>query len=149
MKTSHYESVVIINAALEDDQVAATLSRIQETIKLNSGEITDVDDWGRKRLAYPINKSKSGYYVIYRYTAPTEAIAKIERMFRLDETVIRYLTILLDKAALDNIEYEKEARKNTAETESVNVEKEAPVEEEVVETSEDKDTEAKAEEETN
>jgi small subunit ribosomal protein S6 len=101
MKTNHYESVVIVNATLEDDQIEVTFGRIEELIKSNGGEITENDKWGRKRLAYPIQKSKSGYYSVYRFIAPRELIAKLERAYRLDESIIRYLTIVLDKNAIE------------------------------------------------
>jgi small subunit ribosomal protein S6 len=102
MKTNHYESVVIVNAAHEDDQIEATFSRVEELIKSNGGEISDIDKWGRKRLAYPIHKSKSGYYSVYRFVAPREIVAKLERAYRLDESIIRYLTIVLDKKAIEH-----------------------------------------------
>ncbi len=107
MKTNHYESVIIINAALEDEQVEATISRIKEQIITNGGEIVDLDKWGRKRLAYPIQKAKSGYYVVIRFVAPSDLIVKIERIYKLDETIIRYLTVLLSKHDLEGIEKEK------------------------------------------
>lgn len=108
MRKNHYESVVIINAALEDDQIENTISNVKESITSNGGEITDIENWGRKRLAYPIQKSKSGYYVILRFLAPVSLISTLERMYRLDETIIRYLTISLDKRALDYIQKQKE-----------------------------------------
>ncbi|MDH7606046.1 MAG: 30S ribosomal protein S6 [Melioribacter sp.] len=109
MRTKSYESVVIINAALEDEQVEATISRLQEVITTHGGEIFDIDRWGRKRLAYPIQKAKSGYYVIFRFNAPTNLISILERSLRLDENVIRYLTIALDKFALEAIKKQKES----------------------------------------
>ncbi len=112
MKTSHYESVVIINASLEDEQIEAVLSRIEEVIKNNGGEIVDVDKWGRKRLAYPIKKAKSGFYCIYRFKSPRDLIGKLDRAYRLDETIIRYLTVALDKEALDHYAKQKEAQEN-------------------------------------
>ena len=108
-----YESVVILNAALEDEQIDATIARIQETITTHGGEIVDLDKWGRKRLAYPIKKAKSGYYAVCRFTASTDLIAVLERNYRLDENIIRYLTIVLDKFALEAIAKQKE--KATAE----------------------------------
>jgi small subunit ribosomal protein S6 len=107
MKTKHYESIVIINAALDDGQIEETISKIEETIKLNGGEISETDKWGRKRLAYPIQKAKSAYYCIFRFTAPTDLIAKLERFYRLDENITRQLTIVLDKNALLYIEESK------------------------------------------
>ena len=111
MRTRTYESVAIINAALEDEQIEATISRILEVITSHGGEIIDTDKWGRKRLAYPIQKAKSGYYLVLRFNAPTELIAALERNYRLDETIIRYLTITLDKFALEAIAKQKETSK--------------------------------------
>lgn len=104
-----YESVVLINAALEDDQIETTIARISETITTHGGEIIDLDKWGRKRLAYPIKKAKSGYYAVYRFTASTDLIATLERNYRLDENIVRYLTITLDKFALEAIAKQKDA----------------------------------------
>ena len=109
MRIKSYESVVIINAALEDEQIESTISRLQEVITTHGGEIFDIDRWGRKRLAYPIQKAKSGYYVICRFNAPTNLISIFERSLRLDENVIRYLTIALDKFALEAIKKQKES----------------------------------------
>lgn len=117
MKTNHYESVVITNAALEDEQIEVTLARIEETIKSNGGEITDIDRWGRKRLAYPIQKAKSGYYTVYRFIAPRDLITTLERVYRLDENIIRFLTIVLDKKALEHYERMKEESAKSAASE--------------------------------
>jgi len=107
MKTRQYESVVILNAALEDRQIEEATNRIKETVSVNGGEIFDIDIWGRKRLAYPIQKAKSGYYSIFYFNAPSDAIKKIERMYRLDEDIFRYLTIVLDKTDMANFEKKK------------------------------------------
>jgi len=112
MRKRTYESVVIINAALEDEQVEATISRMQETVTTHGGELIELDKWGRKRLAYPIKKAKSGYYVVFRFSATTDLVATLERNYRLDENVIRYLTIQLDKFALEAIAKQKESAKN-------------------------------------
>jgi small subunit ribosomal protein S6 len=112
MRKRTYESVAIINAALEEDQIESTIARMQETITTHGGEMLDLDKWGRKRLAYPINKAKSGYYVIFRFNASTDLIATLERNYRLDENVIRYLTIQLDRFALEAIAKQKEVFKN-------------------------------------
>lgn len=123
MKQNHYESVVIINAALEDEQINTAINRIEVSIKTNGGEIEEVDQWGRKRLAYPINKSKSGFYVVFRYVSPSDAVAKIERDLRLDETVMRYLTVLLDSRALEHYAQQKNKAEKAKELESQPTEK--------------------------
>jgi small subunit ribosomal protein S6 len=101
MRKNMYESAVIINAALDDAQIEAIITKIQDTIQLNGGTISLLDRWGRKRLAYMINKSKIGFYVIFRFEAPSEAISKLERVYRLEESIIRFLTIKLDKFAVE------------------------------------------------
>ncbi len=112
MHSRYYESVVIINAALEDDQIESIITRIQELITTNGGEILEVDKWGRKRLAYPIQKAKSGYYLVLRFKSQPELISILERQYRLDESIVRYLTIVLDKYALDAIAKQKESSKS-------------------------------------
>ena len=77
MKKNHYESVVIINAALEDEQINSIITKIEEHLKSKEAEITETDKRGRKRLAYPIQKSKSGYYVIFRFISDTSVISGV------------------------------------------------------------------------
>ena len=107
MKTNHYESVIIFNSTLEDPQVDSILSSLEEQMSANGVEISDVEKWGRKRLAYQIQKGKSGLYVIYHFTSPREYITKFERSLRLDENVIRFLTIKLESKDLAFIEKKK------------------------------------------
>lgn len=107
MKTNVYESAVLINAALDDEQIDSIISRIKETIVNNGGEIREIENWGRKRLAYMVKKSKIGYYVIFRFNAPSTLISKLERYYTLDEYILRYLTIKLDADAVEHLEMHK------------------------------------------
>jgi len=109
LKTNAYESTVMINAALDDDQIEAEVSRLQENIINFGGEIIEVEKVGRKRLAYIVNKSKIGYYAIFRFNAPSNIVAKLERSYSLNDNVLRFLTILLDKDALEYFEKNKAA----------------------------------------
>lgn len=95
-----YESTVIINASLDDTQVESVITRITETITKNGGAVTALNKWGRKRLAYPINKKTNGYYLNMEFAAPSGLIAVLERSYQLDEMVLRYLTIVLDAKAI-------------------------------------------------
>lgn len=110
MRISQYETAVIINAALEDSAIEAEITKIKETIENFGGTIVDLDKWGRKRLAYQIKKHKIGFYVIYRYNAPTDAVAKIERLLRLNESIVRFLTVKLDKFAIEHLDDQKAKR---------------------------------------
>ena len=109
MKTNAYESTVMINAALDDDQIDAEVSRLQGNIINFGGEIIEVEKVGRKRLAYIVNKSKIGYYAIFRFNAPSNIVAKLERSYSLNDNVLRFLTIVLDKDALEYFEKNKAA----------------------------------------
>ena len=115
-----YESAVLISAALEEDQIQSIISRIKELISSNDGEITDVEDWGRKRLAYMIKKSKIGYYIIFQFNAYPQIISTLEKFYKLDENILRYLTIKLTKNALE--QFEKIKAQSLAEANNVIVE---------------------------
>jgi small subunit ribosomal protein S6 len=95
-----YETTFIINASIEDSQIEALVSHAKEIITSNGGEITALNPWGRKRLAYVIDKKNNGYYVNIEFRAPGTVIARLEHLFHLDENVLRFLTIHLDKKAL-------------------------------------------------
>ncbi|MCL6493538.1 MAG: 30S ribosomal protein S6 [Ignavibacterium sp.] len=107
MKSGVYESAILINAALEDNQIENVLNRVREFITTNGGQIRDFENWGRKRLAYPVEKNKIGYYAIFRFDAPGSIVSKLERFYNLDEHILRYLTIKLSKEALEQIETNK------------------------------------------
>lgn len=107
MKTDVYESAVLINAALDDQQIETILTRIKDFITVNGGQIQEVENWGRKRLAYQVEKSKIGYYAIFRFDAPGNIVAKLERTYSLDEQILRFLTLKLSKDALEQIEKNK------------------------------------------
>ncbi len=113
-----YESAVLLNAALEDEQIQSLISRIKEVITTNGGEISEIEDWGRKRLAYMVNKNKIGYYAIFRFNALPDIISKLERFYKLDDNILRYLTIKLSKGALEQMEINKS--KSSAEANSEN-----------------------------
>lgn len=107
MRTGVYESAVLINAALDDQQIEAILSRINDIIINNGGQIRELENWGRKRLAYPVDKSKIGYYAIFRFDAPSDIVAKLERIYSLDEQILRFMTLKLSSDALEQLEKNK------------------------------------------
>jgi small subunit ribosomal protein S6 len=95
-----YESVALINATLEDPQIDSIIEKIQDFIVKQGGTIRNIDKWGRKRLAYPINKKNNGFFVVLEFDAPGEVIAKLTRYYSLEEQVMRHLTIQLDRNVL-------------------------------------------------
>ena len=120
MTKKMYESAILINAALEDNQIQSIISHVKELISSNDGEITDVEDWGRKRLAYMIKKSKIGYYIIFQFNAYPHIISTLEKFYKLDENILRYLNIRLTTNALEQIE--KNKKQSLAEANDIIVE---------------------------
>ncbi|MFZ2324487.1 MAG: 30S ribosomal protein S6 [Ignavibacteriaceae bacterium] len=107
MGRSVYESAILINAALDDQQIESIITRVKDLITNNGGEIRELENWGRKRLAYPVEKSKIGYYAIFRFDALGDIVAKLERAYSLDEQILRFVTLKLSKDALEQIEKNK------------------------------------------
>ena len=95
-----YETTFIVNAGLDDPQIDAVIDKVKELIVKNGGEVRDLLKWGRKRFVYPIKKKNNGFYTVIEFVGPGDAIAKLERHYQLEEHIIRYLTIQLDKRAL-------------------------------------------------
>ena len=91
-----YELAVVLTAAIEDDQRAAALEQVKELITRFGGTVTNVDEWGKKRLAYEIKKMKEGYYYFITFEAEPTCPPEIEQRIRIMENVIRYLCIRQD-----------------------------------------------------
>ncbi len=91
-----YELAVVVNAKLEDDARAAVVEKVKEYITRYNGVITNVDDWGKKKLAYEIQKMSEGYYYFIQFEAESDSPAEIERHVRIMENVLRYLCVKRD-----------------------------------------------------
>lgn len=92
----HYETTIIINGALEEDSINQVVTRTTEFITRNGGTIKKADHWGRRRLAYAINKKNNGYYVQFQVDAGAEMLPLLDRFYQLEEHIIRHLTLQLD-----------------------------------------------------
>ncbi|MCS7176749.1 MAG: 30S ribosomal protein S6 [Candidatus Kapabacteria bacterium] len=95
-----YETTAIINAALEDADIRATIDRFKEYIESHGGEIQLFYELGKRRLAYPIKKRNTGYYVYAAYEAHPTALPLLERLFLLEENFLRHLTLQIDPEVL-------------------------------------------------
>lgn len=91
-----YELAVVDNAKIEDDVRTATIEKVKEYVVRYGGTITNVDEWGKKRLAYEIQKMREGFYYFIQFEADATAPAEIERHVRIMENVIRYLCVRQD-----------------------------------------------------
>ena len=96
MTMNKYELALVINAKIEDDARAAVVEKAKDYITRLGGTITNVDEWGKKRLAYEIQKMREGYYYFIQFDASAECPAEIERRVRIMEPVMRYLCVKQD-----------------------------------------------------
>lgn len=92
-----YETTVIYDPGLEETRVNEEVERVTQPIAQAGGEVIEVQRWGKRKLAYVIRKRRDGTYVHVKHKSPPELIAEMERRFRLNESVLRHLTILAPK----------------------------------------------------
>ena len=87
-----YESVIIINPSVDDEGIKALIKKYTDIIN-NDGKVESVNEIGKKRLAYEIMKNKEGYYTVFNFEAKPELIAELERNYRIDDSVMKFITI--------------------------------------------------------
>lgn len=93
-----YELCVVVNAKLEDEERAKVVDKCKSYIERFGGTITDVDEWGRKKLAYEIQHEKEAYYYFIHFDAEATAPAEIENRVRIMDNVVRFLCVRTDEA---------------------------------------------------
>lgn len=103
---ANYESVLIARQDLGASQVSNIVEELTNVIKKEGGEVVRVDNWGLKNLAYRIKKNRKGHYVVLNIAAPASAIAEYERLMRVNEDVIRYMTVKVEEFSSANAEKE-------------------------------------------
>lgn len=91
-----YELAVVVSAKIEDDARAAVVEKVKDLITRFGGNVTDVDEWGKKRLAYEIQKMKEGFYYFITFESDSNCPNEIEHRVRIMENVIRYLCVRQD-----------------------------------------------------
>ncbi|MFP4089111.1 MAG: 30S ribosomal protein S6 [Cyclobacteriaceae bacterium] len=114
----NYETVFILNPVLSDDQMKDTAAKFVNILKENGADIVNEENWGLRKLAYPINHKTTGFYNMVEFAASPETVAILETEYRRDERVMRFLTVSLDKHALEYNERRRkgEFKKNKKET---------------------------------
>jgi small subunit ribosomal protein S6 len=90
-----YETTFIVNAALEDGDIESVISKVKSYIENHGAEIIEINKWGRRRLAYPINKKYNGFYVHIVFESTPATVPILERFLVLEDTVLRHLTLIL------------------------------------------------------
>ncbi len=97
---NHYETVFILNPVLSEDQIEETVKKYEDFLTSKGAKFISKENWGLKKLAYPIQHKKSGFYHLFEFQVAGEAIDSYELGFRRDERIMRYLTVKLDKHAI-------------------------------------------------
>lgn len=95
-----YETVIVLTPLLSEDVSKEAIAKFKNILTEGGAEIVHEDNWGLKKLAYPIEKKTTGFYHLIEFKAPGELISKLEIEYKRDERVMRFLTIKLDKHAL-------------------------------------------------
>ncbi len=110
---NHYETVFILTPVLSEEQMKEAVKKFKGFLTDSGGEIVHEENWGLRKMAYPINKKSTGFYHLLQFKASGEATNRLELEFRRDERVIRFLTVRLEKYAL---EYAEKRRRNKQES---------------------------------
>ena len=107
--TNRYETVFILTPVLSEEQAKEAVAKFKSLLKDGGAKVHHEEDWGLRKLAYPIQKKSTGFYRLIEFETEGSLIADMELAFRRDERVIRFLTVRMDKHA---IEYAEKRRSN-------------------------------------
>ncbi len=108
---NQYETVFIATPVLSETQMKEAVNKFKKVITNSKGKIVHEEDWGLKKLAYPIQKKSTGFYHLIEFRVEPEIIAKLETEYRRDERILRFLTMKMEKYAVVYSE-KKRARKS-------------------------------------
>ncbi len=111
---NQYETVFIVTPVLSDDQVKETVKKFKKILTEGGAEILVEEDWGLRKLAYPIKHKTTGFYNLIEFKAEGALIEKLETEFRRDEKIIRFLTFKMDKYAVQYSDKKKKLKKENS-----------------------------------
>ena len=110
---NQYETVFILNPVLSEEQIREAVDKFTGFLKSNGAEIINVEKWGLRKLAYLIDKKKSGFYNLLEFKAPTSVISNLEIEMKRDERVLRFLTVAMDKNGAEYATQRRDKVKNS------------------------------------
>ena len=112
---NQYETVFIVTPVLSDDQMKETVKKYTDFLEKNGAEIVYTNNWGMRKLAYPIKKKTTGFYYLIEFKAEGSLINDLEVAYKRDERLLRFLTVSLDKHAIAYNEKKRNAKKEASE----------------------------------
>ncbi len=121
---NHYETVFILTPVLSDAQMKEAVEKFTTVLTSNGATIVNEENWGLRKLAYPIQKKSTGFYTLVEFDGEPTIIKKLETAFRRDERVLRFLTFRLDKYAAEYAAKRRSLKAGKTETAKVEVESE-------------------------
>jgi small subunit ribosomal protein S6 len=104
---NHYETVFILTPVLSDAQMKEAVEKFKNFLLQEGAEITNEENWGLRKLAYPIDKKSTGFYSLFQFSAESGVIDRLEVQYRRDERIIRFLTLKMDRFAVEYAEKRK------------------------------------------
>jgi small subunit ribosomal protein S6 len=117
MVLNQYETVFILTPVLSAEQMKDTVEKFKQILIDGGAEIEHQEDWGLKKLAYPIRKKNTGFYTVIQFKSPPELIKTLDTEYRRDEKVIRHLVVSLDKFAVAYAEKRRQKKLTESKTE--------------------------------
>lgn len=92
----NYELMYIIKTNVDDEKRPEVIEKYKQIITNNGGEIVNLDEWGKRRLAYEVDKNREGYYVLMNFKSSVEACQELERLIKIDEAILKHLVVRLE-----------------------------------------------------
>ena len=118
----HYETVFITTPVLSEDQMKETVTKFRNILKENDAEIVYEESWGLRKLAYPIDKKSTGFYYLIEFKVDPKVIDELEIEFKRDERILRFMTVAMDKYAIEYAEKRKNEKSSKTQEKSENTE---------------------------
>lgn len=103
MTNNFYEKIVLLLPTLSEEEVKDVINKITSFITDNGGEVLKIENWGKKKLAYKLNKQSKGYYVLFIFKAPPKTIHSIEEFYKVYDFVFKYMVIKLSKEQIASL----------------------------------------------
>jgi small subunit ribosomal protein S6 len=97
----NYETIFILDSLADDDKIESQIKKYSDFLTKNGSEVNNIERWGRRKFAYPIKKKHTGFYVSIEFSSGADIVAKLDRVYHLDENVLRYLTVSYDKKTMN------------------------------------------------
>jgi len=118
----HYETVFITTPVLSEEQMKEAVTKFRNILKEGGAEIVFEESWGLRKLAYPIEKKSTGFYYLIEFKADTQIIDNLEIEFKRDERILRFMTVAMDKYAIEYAERRKNEKSNKTQEKTENKE---------------------------